>query len=95
MSKSDKEFTLDAIGTIVGFVLFTLISVLMVYWSDNKDHYYSVHPDFVPGTVIFISILVLFPLMIYSGILITRGLFVLMEELIGRYAQPTKSPENY
>ena len=81
MSESDKEFKLDAIGAIVGFVLFVLISVLLTSWSDSKADYYLDNPDFTPGTYIFIGLLFVVPVLVYAGMLFARGVVVLLQEM--------------
>ncbi len=96
MSKSDKEFTIDAIGTIVGFVLFILISVAMVFWSDSREEYYKNNPNATPGSsnydyFLFGGLIVLIPLIIFAGMLVARGLFVLFDQLVARYAASSQS----
>ncbi|MHA2251969.1 MAG: hypothetical protein ACXAD7_16520 [Candidatus Kariarchaeaceae archaeon] len=91
MSKSDKEFVVDAVGALVGVILFILISVFLVTWDGAKDDFYANNPDIEEGTIIFVGILVIIPLIVFAGMLLARGLSALFGELVNRYAETSSS----
>ena len=72
--ENDKKVINDMFAGLVGIILFILISIVMVAWPDRSADYYLENPNVVPGTVLFIGILIGFPLLAYATLLTTRGI---------------------
>ncbi len=72
--ENDKKVINDMFAGLFGIILFILISIVMVSWPENSAAYYLEHPNVVPGTVLFIGILIGFPLIAYATLLTTRGI---------------------
>lgn len=72
--ENDKKVINDMFAGVFGIILFILITVAMVAWPDMSANYYLEHPEMVPGTVLFIGVLVGFPLLAYATLLTTKGI---------------------
>ena len=72
--ENDKKVINDMFAGLIGIILFILISIVMVSWPEKSAAYYLENPDVVPGTVLFIGILIGFPLIAYATLLTTRGI---------------------
>lgn len=74
----------DLFEGLVGLIFIIFVVSTAIISSDNRDEYYSNNPDIVPGTFLFIGILLLTPLFFYGIILFAKGVWTLLIELVER-----------
>lgn len=84
--ENDKKVINDMFAGLVGIILFILISITMVAWQENSANYYLEHPEVVPGTVLFIGVIIGFPLLAYATLLTTRGIGLIFNYAIAQGA---------
>ncbi|MCE7733419.1 MAG: hypothetical protein GPJ54_00985 [Candidatus Heimdallarchaeota archaeon] len=83
-NESGLSRNIDLFSGLVGLIFIIFVVSTAIISSDNRDEYYSNNPDIVPGTFLFIGLLLLTPLLFYGILLFAKGVWALLIELVDR-----------
>ncbi|MDH5401025.1 MAG: hypothetical protein OEY49_00930 [Candidatus Heimdallarchaeota archaeon] len=80
----DRQFITDALGLLAGFAVLFLISTWLFLWESNRAKFYLNNPNIPQGTVIYLSLFFLLPVLLYASLLTAKGLVVVTREIFVR-----------
>ncbi|OLS28796.1 MAG: hypothetical protein HeimC2_03970 [Candidatus Heimdallarchaeota archaeon LC_2] len=87
MSKNSEtgiSKNLDLFEGLVGLIFIIFTVTIAIVSSDRRDQYYLDNPDIVPGTYLFIGLMILMPMFLYGIWLFAKGIWTLLIELVER-----------
>ena len=88
-SESGMGKNLDLFEGLVGLIFIIFTVTVAIVSSDRREQYYIDNPDIVPGTYLFIGLMILVPLFFYGILLFAKGIWTLLMELVERAADNT------
>lgn len=74
MSETEDDYTFDFVLGLVGLLLFVIIGYLMVAWSKFEGGFYKAHPNIPNGTITYVGLFIIIPIIVYAAMLFTTGL---------------------